>query len=112
MIDSIDDHAALLKTIRDHVAMGRVRLTRHAHERMVEQGISLSETIEAATEADMLEHYPEHRRGPCCLLNGVTNGGRPLHLVCTTVQPMLIIITVYEPSPPKWTTTTQRKRES
>ncbi len=35
--------------------------------------------------------------------------GRTLHIVCTTAQATLIIITVYEPLPPKWTTPTQRR---
>ncbi|MBM4122800.1 MAG: DUF4258 domain-containing protein [Nitrospira sp.] len=59
----------------------------------------------------VIENYPEHRRGPCCLLNGQTERGRPLHIVCTTAQPSLIIITAYEPRPPKWVTPTQRRQE-
>ncbi|MBI3972422.1 MAG: DUF4258 domain-containing protein [Chloroflexi bacterium] len=57
----------------------------------------------------MLENYPEHRRGACCLIGGTTSTGRPIHVVCTTARPMLIIITAYEPQPPKWITPTQRR---
>jgi hypothetical protein len=56
-----------------------------------------------------LENYPEHRRGACCLLSGFTHGGRRIHIVCTTARPVLIIITVYEPRPPKWVTPTRRR---
>lgn len=34
-----------------------------------------------------------------------------LHVVSTTAQPVLVIITVYEPKPPKWVTPTQRSEK-
>lgn len=60
---------------------------------MVEENIDLKEVMGAVATAQIIENYPEHRRGPCCLLNGQTERGRPLHIVCTTAQPSLIIIT-------------------
>jgi len=76
---------------------------------MGEESITLDEVLEAIQEAQILENYPEHRRGACCLINGRTGRNRPIHIVCTTAQPPVIIITVYEPKPPKWVTQTQRK---
>lgn len=77
---------------------------------MAEEDIILDEVLEAIASGDILENYPEHRRGACCLLNGLTKKGRPLHIVCTTTMPVLIIITVYEPKPPKWVTPAQRRQ--
>jgi hypothetical protein len=45
------------------------------------------------------------------LMHGLTDKGRPLHIVCTTAQPMLILITVYEPRPPKWRTARERRSQ-
>ena len=72
------------------------------------EDISLQDVFEALAQGEILEDYPEHRRGPCCLVGGFTERGRPLHVVCTTAQPMLIAITVYEPRPPKWPTPMRR----
>jgi hypothetical protein len=94
--------------IRAQVETESVRVTQHAHEEMVAEGITLQDVFEALARGEILENYPEHRRGPCCLVNGLTGRGRPLHVVCTTAQPLLIVITVYEPKPPKWLTPTQR----
>ncbi len=94
--------------IRAQVEMESVRITQHAHEEMVAENIALQEVFEALAQGEILESYPEHRRGPCCLLSGFTGQGRPLHVVCTTAQPLLIVITVYEPKPPKWITPTRR----
>lgn len=104
------DLEAILERIRVQAEAEAIRITQHAHQEMVEENITLEEVLEAVSTEQILENYPKHRRGACCLLHGVTRAGRPLHIVCTTAQPVLIIITVYEPKPPKWITPTQRRR--
>lgn len=101
---------AVLERIHTQAATENIRITQHAQQEMVEKDITLDEVLQALATGQVLENYPEHRRGACCLLNGLTRNGRPLHIVCTTAQPVLIIITVYEPKPPKWVTPTQRRR--
>jgi hypothetical protein len=86
-----------------------LRITLHAHAAMRDEAITLAEVLDAIATGQILEHYPEHRRGACCLLGGQTAAGRALHVVCTTAQPVLVLITVYEPLPPKWITPTQRR---
>jgi hypothetical protein len=106
---NIPDASKLLKHLRSQVADEKVRVTQHAQQEMAEENIALSEVFEALSNSRILEHYPNHRRGACCLLNGYTKNKRPLHIVCTTTRPTLIIITVYKPIPPKWIEPTQRR---
>jgi Domain of unknown function (DUF4258) len=105
--DSPDLHA-VLRHIRELASEDMFRVTRHAQEEMAEEGILLDEVLEAIASAQVVENYPGHRRGPCCLVAGYTASGRPLHVVCTTERPLLILITVYEPTPPRWVTPTER----
>ena len=100
---------ATLEQIRAQADIENIRITQHAQQEMAEEDITLDEVLEAIFTGQILENYPEHRRGACCLINGVTKKGRPLHIVCTTARPVLIIITVYEAKPPKWATPTQRR---
>ena len=102
---------ALLERIQFQAAAERLRVTQHATEKMARERIELDEVLEAIRDAEIVEHYPEHRRGPCCLLSGSTMAGRQLHIVCTTAQPLLILITVYEPKLPKWITSKLRRRK-
>jgi hypothetical protein len=99
-----------LEQIRAQAHIENIRITQHAQQEMAEEDITFDEVLEGIATGQILENYPEHRRGACCLLNGVTKKGRPLHIVCTTARPVLIIVTVYEAKPPKWTTPTQRRR--
>jgi len=101
---------AALEQIRAQADIENIRITQHAQQEMAEEDITFDEVLEAIATGQILENYPKHRRGACCLLNGVTKKGRPLHIVCTTERPVLIIITVYQAKPPKWTTPTQRRR--
>ncbi|MCL4459516.1 MAG: DUF4258 domain-containing protein [Chloroflexi bacterium] len=100
----------MLERIRAQAVVENIRITQHAQQEMVGEDITLDEALEAIATGQILENYPEHRRGACCLLNGLTRATRPLHIVCTTARPALIIITVYEPRPPKWVTPTQRRQ--
>ena len=75
---------------------------------MAEEEIAVDEVSKAIESAEIVEYYPHHRRGSCCLLHGTTRNNRHLHVVCTTAGPVLIIITVYEPKPPKWVSPTER----
>lgn len=106
----LHDEGAVLERIKKQVSEGRYRLTRHAVEERVEEGFPLSGIFEALRTATLIENYPEHRRGPCCLLGGTTGAGRSIHIVCTTALELLVIITVYEPKEPKWITPTERRR--
>ena len=107
---NVTDWETVLERMRAQAGAEDMRITQHAQQEMTEENITLDEVLEAITVGQILENYPEHRRGACCLLNGFTSSDRPLHIVCTTARPKLIIITVYEPKPPKWITPTQRRR--
>ena len=102
---------ASLSKIQEQAAKQAIRVTQHAQEEMDEEEITLDEVLEAIAGGQILEDYPEHRRGACCLLYGHTQKERSLHIVCTTAQPLLILITVYEPLPPKWVSPTQRGKK-
>ena len=100
---------AILVRIQAQAATETLRISVHARDEMRDEDITLDEVLEAIRTGEILENYPEHRRGACCLLSGRTAGARPLHLVCTSTHPILVFITVYEPQPPKWLTPTQRR---
>ena len=105
------DLRVMCEQIRMQAQEENIRITQHAQQEMAEEDITLDEVLETIFAGTILENYPEHRRGACCLVGGSTQNGRPVHIVCTSTQPVLIIITVYEPRPPKWLTPTQRRQK-
>jgi hypothetical protein len=107
MIDPLDLDG-ILEHLRFQVRADNTRITAHAQQEMIEEAIGLDDVYAAVETGQILENYPEHRRGACCLLCGSARNGRPIHVVCTTVNPLLIVITAYRPKPPKWATPTRR----
>lgn len=80
----VNDVEAAFERIRAQAAAEDIRITQHAQQEMVEEDITLDEIMEAIATGRILENYPGHRRGACCLLNGFARSGRPIHIVCTT----------------------------
>ena len=103
-----NDEAAVLADIKALAAAGRYRVSFHANGRMTQHGVTMPEILEALAAAQLLENYPTYHVGPCCLVYGDTAAGRPIHLVCSTTLPEVVIITTYQPTPPDWRTPTQR----
>ena len=104
------DSEKIKARIAEQINSGQIRFTLHAHQEMVAENFSLDHVLVALPQCELLEDYPEHKRGACALFNGARPDGRPVHIVCTTANPVLIVITAYEPKPPKWLTPNQRNR--
>lgn len=92
-----------LEQIRRQLAAGEFEFSRHALKRSVERNISDEEIRQAAQNVQMIEDYPEDKYSPSCLIFGLTNKKRPIHLqVSYADTPMVRIITLYEPDPDEW----------
>jgi len=59
---------------------------------------------------EQLEDYPEGARGHSCLLLGLGEDGRPIHVVCAPKEDYLAIITAYLPDPGQWSPDFKRRR--
>lgn len=99
-----------IEEIRDAVARHSLLLTAHADQEAREEGITLQEIRQAVMTGALIEDYPEHRRGPCCLIHGKSAAGRDIRVVITAGKVPPRIITVYEPKPPRWLTPRERRR--
>lgn len=104
------DPTSILEHIRQQLDRKQIHITLHAQQSMAEEEITIDGVLHALKSPIVLENYPDHKRVSCCLLHGMDDSGRDLHIVCTTAQPMLILITVYLPMPPKWLSPTQRRQ--
>ena len=105
---NITDPDTILQRIKAQAAADDLVLTLHAVEEMQDENVVLEEVLAAIVNGVLLENYPTFYKGPCCLVGGLGNRGRYLHVVCSTSRPKLFIITVYEPKPPKWITPNER----
>jgi hypothetical protein len=95
--------ALSLVYIQACVSLGIYELSAHADLERQNDKISIEELEYVLLKSEILEIYPEDKRGESCLLLGYDLDGYPVHVVAgKTPKNHLRIITVYIPSPPKW----------
>ena len=91
-----------IKWIKEQIEKGDYQLKLHAVERASIRGIDPLEVKEALLNGEIIEDYPQDKRGHSCLVYGNTQGGRDIHVLCGAAYDILWIITVYEPDPEEW----------
>jgi len=80
----------------------------HADAERINDNLMIFEIQESILSGNILESYPNDKRGGSCLVVGFTKVGKPIHVVCGKSDDMLVIITVYIPTPPKFINPYQR----
>ena len=97
----------ILNKIKIKIESGQYLLTEHAQVERLEENIDVTEIKESIFNGEILEDYPDDKRGHSCLILGYS-GNKALHTICGIKQNKVIIITVYLPKLPKWITPRQR----
>ncbi len=90
-----------LANLAREVTLGRYRYTIHGTQQRIARRLKREDIEQAILKGEIIEDYPEHHYGPACLLMGVTKKGKVLHVLCG-LEPVVTIITVYEPDPNEW----------
>ena len=67
--------------VRTLAANRAVMFTTRAHQEMVEEDITAAELLTSLVNCVLLEDYPDHKRGACCLVCGKAVTGSYLHIV-------------------------------
>lgn len=97
-----------LDEIQRLIREGRYEVSIHAQQERLEDDLDIEEIELAVLQGDLIEDYPTDPRGPSCLVGGLA-GANPIHVVLgwarvkSQSEPILRMITVYIPRPPKWT---------
>ncbi|MBI4232514.1 DUF4258 domain-containing protein [Candidatus Peregrinibacteria bacterium] len=85
--------------LRRAVAAGRVQWRMHALKRLMERNIKRETVLDAVTNGEQIEDYPQDKPYPSALFFGWHND-TPIHVVVALDEQNLYayIITVYEPN--------------
>ena len=84
--------------------------SRHAEEERQKDQLTIIEVEQAILYGRIIKNYSDTGRGLSCLIAGMTDHGKPIHIVCGQRLDQLVIITVYIPKPPKFVHVYQRSR--
>jgi hypothetical protein len=85
----------------------------NAVDQSILRQIRVQEIREAIANEQTIEDYPQDKYGPSCLIFGLTDAKRPIHVQCSYPTRSLVkIITVYEPDLKKWNDNFTQRRPS
>ncbi|MFN6483219.1 MULTISPECIES: DUF4258 domain-containing protein [unclassified Nostoc] len=103
---------SLIKEIRQKVADEQFEFSKHAVDQSILRQVQVQEIREVIANGQVIEDYPNDKYGPSCLISGLTQARRPIHVQCSyPSRPLVRIITLYQPDPQKWDENfTQRKK--
>lgn len=94
----------LRQIIRSKMEKGQYRMTLHAQQERFADTIEMEVIESVLISGEIIEDYPEDKRGHSCLIFGLFNK-QPIHIVVGGFEDEdkeLVIITVYKPAEEEW----------
>ena len=91
-----------LAIIQGYFESDAVFVTEHAMERFKQRGIWMRDVRAAVMSGQIIEQYPDDFPFPSCLMSGITQDKRVLHVVMSDEGSSSRIITTYYPNPAQW----------
>lgn len=95
------------------VQRGEIMVSEHGYEEIAADDIRVRDIVSGVAHAEVIEDYPEYRKGPCVLVLQSGRDGRPIHTVwgiprgCSSPA---VLITAYRPDPERWTDDFRRRK--
>ena len=103
----------LIVEIRHKFSEEQFEFSKHAVDQSILRQIRVQDIRETIANGQVIEDYPEDKYGPSCLICGLTQTQRPIHVQCSyPARPLIKIITVYEPSSQQWNNNFTQRRLS
>lgn len=94
---------SLIEEIRQKVADEKFEFSKHAVDQSILRQVQVQEIKEVIANGQVIEDYPNDKYGPSCLISGLTQTRRSIHVQCSYPSRSLVrIITLYQPDPQKW----------
>ena len=89
--------------IYEHIIYDEFEFSKHAVDQSIIREISVQEIRSAVSVGEIIEDYPDDKYSPSCLIFGMTDNKRPIHIQCSyPARSIIKVITVYEPDPERW----------
>jgi len=97
---------------REKIKEGKYFMSQHAVVESAKDMVDDEDIAAAILVGELIEDYPDDKRGHSCLICGMMKDGRHLHIVAGMAKENAVIITTYLPSSDKWETPFKRRKNN
>jgi hypothetical protein len=101
-----------LQQVAALVAKGDVRVSDHGYDELAADGILVRDLIAAVQAAQVVEDYPDFRKGACVLVLQRDRDGKPVHVLRGIPKGQAgpaVLVTAYRPDPARWSGDMKRR---
>ena len=93
----------IIEELRLKFSQDKFEFSRHAVDQTILREISVQDIRDVIRKGEIIEDYPDDKYGQSCLIFGITQHNRPIHIQCSYPSRSIVkVITAYEPNPALW----------
>jgi hypothetical protein len=103
-----------LENIKALICKSEVRITDHGYDELSSDNLLAREVVEGASEAVLVEDYPDYPKGSCVLVLQKDREQQPVHVVWGVPKghsSPAVLITAYRPDAEMWEDDYLRRRK-
>lgn len=100
-----------IKNLRQINSPEKITLTEHARLRLVERGILIEDIVSCIANGEIIKQYEDDKPFPSCLILGMSIENKYLHVVVSTDNEYIFLITAYFPSSDRWEADFKTRKE-
>ena len=100
-----------IKALNQLNCASQIAITEHARIRLNERGITVDDIISCISSGEIIEQYEDDKPFPSCLILGLSANDKPIHVVASTDNEFIYLITSYFPNTIKWEADFKTRKE-
>ena len=100
-----------IETLKSLNHINQIAITEHARIRLTERGILVDHVINCINSGEIIKQYEDDKPFPSCLILGISTHNTAIHIVVSTDNEYIHLITAYYPDDITWEADFKTRKE-